>query len=168
MAENTEINSILQFLFWGVWIEDAEFEENFRGLLLGPSTASGLSKKYQNPVPEPTCWLKWISTNFPKRLLLLLRTVFALPKASSRGLAVQEERRKRKLLKLQEVRGWSWTRPNQNRTRTEPEPNQNRTGLTFHYPLINILTGAVGRGQVPGDRKQKPSVNITNEVCDQY
>lgn len=31
--------------------------------------------------------LKWISTNLPKRLLLLLRTVLAFPKASSRGLA---------------------------------------------------------------------------------
>lgn len=31
--------------------------------------------------------LKWISTNFPKRLLLLFRTVLAFPKASSRGFA---------------------------------------------------------------------------------
>lgn len=31
--------------------------------------------------------LKWISTNFPKRLLLLFRTVFAFPKASSNGFA---------------------------------------------------------------------------------
>ena len=31
---------------------------------------------------------KWISTNLPKRLLLLLRTVFALPNASSNGVAV--------------------------------------------------------------------------------
>lgn len=31
--------------------------------------------------------LKWISTNFPKRLLLLFRTVFAFPNASSKGLA---------------------------------------------------------------------------------
>lgn len=31
--------------------------------------------------------LKWISTNFPNRLLLLFLTVFAFPKASSKGLA---------------------------------------------------------------------------------
>lgn len=30
---------------------------------------------------------KWISTNFPNRLLLLFRTVFAFPKASSKGFA---------------------------------------------------------------------------------
>lgn len=35
--------------------------------------------------------LKWISTNFPKRLLLLFRTVFAFPNASSRGLAAGSE-----------------------------------------------------------------------------
>lgn len=35
--------------------------------------------------------LKCISTNFPNRLLLLLRTVFAFPKASKRGLAIEKE-----------------------------------------------------------------------------
>ena len=35
----------------------------------------------------PTLLSKWISTNLPKRLLLLFLTVLALPKASSRGLA---------------------------------------------------------------------------------
>ena len=30
---------------------------------------------------------KWISTNFPNRLLLLFLTVLAFPKASSKGLA---------------------------------------------------------------------------------
>ncbi len=34
-----------------------------------------------------TLSLKWISTNFPKRLLLLFLIVLALPKDSSRGLA---------------------------------------------------------------------------------
>lgn len=33
--------------------------------------------------------LKWISTNFPNRLLLLFLTVFAFPKASSKGLAAR-------------------------------------------------------------------------------
>lgn len=36
---------------------------------------------------QRTFTLKWISTNFPKRLLLLFRTVFAFPKASSSGFA---------------------------------------------------------------------------------
>lgn len=36
--------------------------------------------------------LKWISTNFPKRLLLLFLTVFAFPKASRRGLAEEQDR----------------------------------------------------------------------------
>lgn len=40
---------------------------------------------------DPTFSLKWISTNFPKRLLLLFLTVFAFPKASSKGLAVETE-----------------------------------------------------------------------------
>lgn len=35
--------------------------------------------------------LKCISTNFPNRLLLLLRTVFAFPKASKSGLAIEKE-----------------------------------------------------------------------------
>lgn len=43
----------------------------------------------------PTTWyllLKWTSMNLPKRELLLLRVVLALPKASRIGLAVGENR----------------------------------------------------------------------------
>lgn len=44
-----------------------------------------------------TFWLKWISTNFPKRLLLLFRTVFAFPNASRRGLAENRYGKKQQL-----------------------------------------------------------------------
>ena len=43
--------------------------------------------RLRNKLSVPTFSLKCISTNLPNRLLLLLRTVLALPKASSRGLA---------------------------------------------------------------------------------
>ena len=42
---------------------------------------------------QSTFSLKWISTNFPKRLLLLFRTVLAFPKASNRGFAAGGESR---------------------------------------------------------------------------
>lgn len=46
--------------------------------------------------------LKWISTNFPKRLLLLLRTVFAFPNASKSGLANKDKIDKNVLIQQQE------------------------------------------------------------------
>ena len=50
-----------------------------------------------NPPAIVNFGVKWISINFPKRLLLLLRVVFAFPNASSKGLAAY-----RSTLKLKE------------------------------------------------------------------
>lgn len=74
--------------------------------------------------------LKWISTNFPKRLLLLFRTVLAFPKASSRGFAAREKEVEFKLKPQQEA------------------DERSRSDLTFDYPLVNVLTRSVRGRQV--------------------
>lgn len=50
--------------------------------------------------------LKWISTNFPKRLLLLLRTVLAFPKASSKGFAAGFKRKTGEIQGSQRTDWW--------------------------------------------------------------
>lgn len=58
-----------------------------------PMLSRPLQKHFSNISSQNTLTfsLKCISTNFPNLLLLLLRTVFAFPKASKSGLAIEKD-----------------------------------------------------------------------------